>query len=649
MSSAQVWTARAKVTAACSRFANGLSTKRSQRGYESTVRPPKNVFCVDATKATYQPPILPAIIGPALIRTIRRFRSDALSRSPPHAPGDADSAGATRNGSVMNWLLLGAVWVIMVILINPSGEFPLNDDWVYALAVKSILETGRYQLSSPTTANVFTQIWWGALFCLPFGFSYLALRISTMVLGLGGVLAMHASLKELGANARVALLGALVLACDPFYLGLSCSFMTDVPFEALVIIGSYLMIRGLRRDRMAFMVAGILVLFADVLIRQLAVVVLLGFAVGYVIRFGMTRGNLIKAAIPVLAGTMLHFGYQHWLVASGRAPYFYPPTSNLVLTYSTLTSELGQMWYRVQTVAPYVGFAVFPFLLMLRPIRQTGRTGYAAHIAGGALLAGTVAFIVTCLWRGILMPMRPSYLVEPGFGPLVLKDVFPLHSNMPPPSPYMHAFWTIVTIEGTLGAFCVACYLLYLARDAISRVWRTGLPRDLWPDGFIVTAIATYAAILLVIDFLFDRYVMFLTPLVLLLLAAGAHRATIVRPGAGFRYAMILTAGYAAFSVASVHDYFSWNRARWVALDYLTDDLHVSPNRIDGGFEFNGLFLHDFAYKPKPHKSWWWVDDDEFAVTFRPLPGYEVMRRYPVDRWLPVWGDLLILHRNEGK
>jgi hypothetical protein len=31
------------------------------------------------------------------------------------------------------------------------------------------------------------QIVWGALFCFPFGFSYTALRISTLTLGLVGV------------------------------------------------------------------------------------------------------------------------------------------------------------------------------------------------------------------------------------------------------------------------------------------------------------------------------------------------------------------------------------------------------------------------------------------------------------------------------
>ena len=95
------------------------------------------------------------------------------------------------------------------------------------------------------------------------------------------------------------------------------------------------------------------------------------------------------------------------------------------------------------------------------------------------------------------------------------------------------------------------------------------------------------------------------------------------------------------FSVAAVHDYFAWNRARWTALNYLTDEMHVAPNRIDGGMEFNGWFLHDPNHKAKPDKSWWWVDDDEFVVSFGPSSGYRVLREYKFSRWIPVSGDII--------
>jgi hypothetical protein len=83
--------------------------------------------------------------------------------------------------SDVGWLaFLIALWILMSALVNPVGDFPLNDDWTYALAVKSILQIGRFALPSSATTNTFAQAYWGALFCLPFGFSFTALRFSTL-------------------------------------------------------------------------------------------------------------------------------------------------------------------------------------------------------------------------------------------------------------------------------------------------------------------------------------------------------------------------------------------------------------------------------------------------------------------------------------
>ncbi len=118
----------------------------------------------------------------------------------------------------------------MIALANPIGDFPLNDDWVYGLAVKSILEQGEFRMPSPASTDLFPQAYWGALFCLPFGFSFTALRVSTLVLGLVGILATYGIVRQLGAGARFALLAAALVAGNPLYFALANTFMTDVPF-----------------------------------------------------------------------------------------------------------------------------------------------------------------------------------------------------------------------------------------------------------------------------------------------------------------------------------------------------------------------------------------------------------------------------------
>jgi hypothetical protein len=103
---------------------------------------------------------------------------------------------------------------------------------------------------------------------------------------------------------------------------------------------------------------------------------------------------------------------------------------------------------------------------------------------------------------------------------------------------------------------------------------------------------------------------------------------------------------YGAFSIAGTHDYLSWNRARWQALNNLMTELRLSPSDIDGGYEFNGWYLPESEYRTKTAKSLWWVDGDDFMVTFGAVPGFTELRRYPYRRWIPpAHGNILVLGR----
>ena len=93
----------------------------------------------------------------------------------------------------------------------------------------------------------------------------------------------------------------------------------------------------------------------------------------------------------------------------------------------------------------------------------------------------------------------------------------------------------------------------------------------------------------------------------------------------------------ALFVVAATHDYLSFNRARWTALERVMRDYAVGPESVDGGFEFNGWYSYDPAYVARPSRSWWWVTGDDFLVGTRLREGYTALRIDPVTRWLP-WG-----------
>src|ERR1700693_3756701 len=97
-----------------------------------------------------------------------------------------------------------SLWVVLLLflgaacVVNPFREMPYDDDWAFSETVKHLLDTGQYRLNEWLAPNMPFQTAWGALFCLPFGFSFSALRISTIVLALIGLLAFRALAREHG-------------------------------------------------------------------------------------------------------------------------------------------------------------------------------------------------------------------------------------------------------------------------------------------------------------------------------------------------------------------------------------------------------------------------------------------------------------------
>ena len=105
-------------------------------------------------------------------------------------------------------VILG-LWAAASLAVGPAGDFPLNDDWIYGAAVKSLLAGDGILLPGavrgPTIANLLTQALWGAAFSLPAGFSYTALRLSTLVAGAAGLGFLFALLRENGVRRPVAI------------------------------------------------------------------------------------------------------------------------------------------------------------------------------------------------------------------------------------------------------------------------------------------------------------------------------------------------------------------------------------------------------------------------------------------------------------
>ncbi len=542
---------------------------------------------------------------------------------------------------------IGALWITLSALVNPIGDFPLNDDWVYALAVKSILYSGRFELPSPATTNVFAQAYWGALFCLPFGFSFTALRLSTLTLGLTGIFACYLLLREIGGSPWRALVGTLTLAVNPLYFGLAHTFMTDVPFLALFLAALLCFVRGIRREQPLFVWAAILAGLTATLIRQFALLLLFAFGCAYIVRKGASWRTVAVAIIGLAAGIALNVVFQHWLIETGRTPFVGQAFYGLI---PVPFGRFVQLSIRSTTIGlPYLGFFVAPFLIAVMPSEPQAagrhrRSRVWLFVAGlaGANLAGLYAVHTPIPQLGnILMPF--------GLGPRTLRDTYLLGSNIPDVPVIIRLFWYALTIVGTL---CGAAVLVYLSRScaqvakALGRPeWRTAV----WLQVLMLVFIGTYGGLLLLVGFatpMFDRYFLLFVPAIFALIVIGETRSvsmTAKRWRTPLSLALVFI--YAAVAVTTTHDYLAWNRTRWVAIRSLLD-AGISPHKIDGGYEFNGWYLSDPNYREVPEKSYWWVDDDEYIIASGPLPGYDELQRFVFRGWwLLSDASVVVLHR----
>jgi 4-amino-4-deoxy-L-arabinose transferase-like glycosyltransferase len=125
---------------------------------------------------------------------------------------------------------------------------------------------------------------WGALFSLPAGSSFTALRFSTLFLSLTTLLLLLLLVRSRGERLLPALLAPLLLLFNPAYLDLSHTFMTDVPFIALTLGSILLLVRGTDRGNKLLLALGMCLGVLATLLRQTGMLIPVAFGIGYLSR-----------------------------------------------------------------------------------------------------------------------------------------------------------------------------------------------------------------------------------------------------------------------------------------------------------------------------------------------------------------------------
>ena len=512
------------------------------------------------------------------------------------------SSLGTRRRALFDVILVALMWTVPLVLLRPLQDTPFVDDWVYAWAVEHLLRTGDLRILDWSVSQNVAQVLWGALFCLPLGFSFTALRLSTWVASLLGLLGLHRLLRELGAGRAEALLGVALVAFYPVYFILSLSFMTDVPFVTAVIWFFAALARAQVRSSPRSLAGAALFACLAVALRPVGIFL---SGVLLLVRWSPssrwwrpTLGQLAAAAAPlvVLVALML------------ARPALTEPRADLTWVH-------GSWAWRWQVNFTFDSVQLGRWLLAnltvvigtlggaLAPLALGGLTRANARAALPAGLVAAAALTAPLFFRGgVGGPLDPEFTWS-------LHELGATEALVPPLTlaPVRSAAWA-------LSAMAVASLSLALA---LAPLVRRGLRRE--TSGLAWGALG-YFAMSTVLWLFYDRYAL---PLVVIVLALRVGSAGIARP-------WLAALGVALFALVSgigTWDHLQYNRAFWDAVTWARQ-AGIDPRDLDGGYVVNGWL----QYAHSEHADRAPNGDVRVAdVNGGPRGRYAVVKRLPVE------------------
>ena len=554
-------------------------------------------------------------------------------------------------------LFIASVWFISLLILDPSGNFPLNDDWSFGLTVKKLIESGDFRPLGWGAMPLLTNVLWGALFCIHDGFSFEALRLSTLTISLLGSFGLYFLIKDTNQTRWHVFISVFSLCFNPIYYALSNTFMTDVLFTSMLILSSFFLSRAITRTSTKYLLIGIVFLVLATLSRQLALSIGLAYSLSYLLKNGFSIKNIITALIPLFISAGILIIYQKWLSSTGRMPALYNVKNEQLFNYLLHPRQIIPVLTRSTfIVIHYLGLFLLPVLLYgLMVIAKTQRNlhltlvgvVFSALLGYGYIQFGNISF----------MPLLGNIFIKSGIGPLTLSDTYILGINNVPSLSMV--FWRNLTLLSCFGA-ALLTVIIFLSFVRIIKELKLNIKpnNDLILSVFFLSSGIIYLAPLLlnvffdedrVIIDIFDRYLIPAVPLFTASIYYFCKKyGTLSKEETNDYkiYSSVIIFLLMFFSVGATKDYLSWNKYRWQALYDLQSNIHASLEDIDGGFEFNGLYLYDSNYQPKPSLSWWWVSDDLYRVTFGAIPGYSVAKEYSYINYIPHYNrKIYILKR----
>jgi hypothetical protein len=496
-----------------------------------------------------------------------------------------------------HWALVGITAVVLLTALLAWGpvEIPVIDDWTYAWSVEYFLRTDELRMLEWSAHYPLAQILWGALFSRLFGFSFVVVRLSTLVLAWAGLLAFYGMLREVGTRPLLAGLGTVMLWCNPVFFVLSHSFMTDVPFVSLMNAALLGYVRWVKHGRTGDLSLGSVAALLAFLIRQLgAALPLIPLAYLLLARVtGGARRPLPWAQRIWLLVPFLGVGLTLWWIQTvhGETRVALEKAQMLRLVFAI------ERWVWVYTrellhALMHLGLVLWPLAWIA--FGQLSTRALAGACALVAVLSGLV------LWEeGALPNPLGVMLTWDALGhsrELLAGEI--AHRQLPR---WGQTVMLGVSLSGAVGLVAVLWDRL--------RQWPQG-SRE--PDTVLLLNLLLQSLLFEALWLYYDRYYLPLLPGLIALLLARL-RPTKVAMMAGMAGVLL----WGAIAVTGTIDQWRYHQTVVEARDWLLQH-GVGAEHIDAGYALTGWWLYAHAPPGVPtHKG---EPDVPWITGWRPLP-----------------------------
>lgn len=502
-----------------------------------------------------------------------------------------------------------ALWLVLFLAVPPHRQnFPLNDDWCYALGAFGFFRGDGVDYYNWAAAPQLSQWVWAAPFVWAFGETHVALRLSTMTLALIGAFAFYDLLRTVAdMSPKHAAFATAALLLNPLFFLLATTYMTDVPSLSLSLISLAFYARALKRDHLGSLLGGAAFAVIAALNRQNTLAAPAAMGVLVLLRYPkrLLRPTwLTGLLLPALIGLLMHV----WFNRRPDTVQFWPQ-------FTGVPRGLALAW--VATL--YVGLSSLPLLAW-----RLGRIPWRPF---------TLTLVCVILVTGTYLALHARELKaqatekDPFHWTQAVQDI-PYLGNMLSPFGVMAG---PVVMEGRPPALfdfrlLAVVGLIGFAAGAVAWLRLLSALRCHALDSPFFFFALFHLPLMYIAWSAFDRYLLVFVPVTLYLmalprqngLADSTHRIR------GLTMLVVL----AVISLGMMHDWLSWNAARW-AVGHRALEHGIPAAQIHGGFEFNAWHsLHKLPLDP-PYA------DRPYAIVADRPQGWKCLDQEPYQLWFP--------------